>query len=110
MKRYCPIEYCSYPIGECQGLCSTQEEQRQDIIGQNGNDGLAYEATPMKFETRMETSLIQISHACTDSYRSLQRNELFTLEKHLQEVEQALHDAKELLFRELQKNQDITRL
>lgn len=50
MKHYCPIEYCTYPIGECQGLCSTQEEERQDIIGQNGNDGLAYQEIPLSEE------------------------------------------------------------
>ena len=50
MKQWCPIEYCTYPIGECQGLCSTQEEERQDIIGQNGNDGLAYQEIPLSEE------------------------------------------------------------
>lgn len=55
MKRYCLIEYCTYPIGECQGLCSTQEEDRQDIIGQNGNDGLAYQQIPLPDDADITT-------------------------------------------------------
>ena len=110
MIKACPIEYCSYPIGECQGLCSTREEQRQDVIGQNGNDGLANEVTPMKFETRMETVLFQLSHSTTHAFKALQNNHLMHLQKHLQDIDEHLASANNLLFSELHRRENITKL
>lgn len=40
--KACKIPLCNYPEGECQNLCQTAEERRQDVIGQNGNTGEHY--------------------------------------------------------------------
>lgn len=111
MKRACPIEYCSYPVGECQGLCSTREETRQDIIGQNGNDGLGYTAE-MKPETRIETILFDVSHTCTQAYQALQRKNLIEVERKTAEMLSCLQAIQDILEarKVLQNVKDITSL
>jgi hypothetical protein len=50
-NKICTVPLCNYPVGECGGGCWHPEEKqmalfdedRADIIGQNGNDGLHYE-------------------------------------------------------------------
>lgn len=38
----CKIPMCNYPEGECQELCETAAEKRQNYIGLNGNTGEHY--------------------------------------------------------------------
>jgi len=51
-KKLCAVPECSYPMGECSGACFHPEErqmaldfneQRADIIGQNGPTGDHYD-------------------------------------------------------------------
>lgn len=41
-RKICAIAGCNFPEGECQELCWHPEENRMDVIGQNGNTGEHY--------------------------------------------------------------------
>jgi hypothetical protein len=51
-NKICTVPLCNYPVGECGGGCWHPEEKqmalfdenRADIIGQNGNDGEHYDS------------------------------------------------------------------
>lgn len=45
-KKLCTIPACNYPEGECSGACYHPEEQRMDVIGQNGPTGEHYDHVP----------------------------------------------------------------
>lgn len=53
--KVCAIPLCTYPSGECAGLCWHPDEQRADIIGQNGPTGEHY-AIPDHDATRRPQS------------------------------------------------------
>ncbi len=62
-RKLCAITGCNFPEGECQELCWHPEEQRADIIGQNGNTGEHYMAPSRVHITVVENGRVTFEYA-----------------------------------------------
>ena len=98
MKK-CSIPLCNYPEGECQELCTSPQEARQDVIGLNGNTGEHYDQP--SYADEIMARLIIMKKIQMDVINDVSNGLLFIAQTNLYRMRRVLTEMEEITYNKI---------